>query len=90
MKRAGVTEKVSVSIPKNEMRILRARAKRMHGGNLSAVFVEMASWIVEQEARAKVVDWLGGPVSEAERDEIRRELRGEAHTKTKKRERPAA
>jgi hypothetical protein len=86
MKRAGVTQKISISVNEADLKILKKRAKRLHGGNVSAVFVEMTTWAKQQEARAAVLAALGGePITEQEREAVRREWRGEAAPKAVRR-----
>ena len=70
-KRAGVTEKISVSLQATAAASLRKRAKRLHGGNLSAVVAELAADAALLEGMHELVGQLGGPVLT---DEIRREL----------------
>ena len=53
--------KISVSIAEDDLTILRRRAKRLYGGNLSAVIHEMAQKTKKQEAMEKLVGSLGGP-----------------------------
>lgn len=74
--RAGNTEKVSISVARDDLRLLRARAKRLYGGNLSAVIAEAAERIREEEGRQALLAWLDpeGKVTEAEMDAIRAEL----------------
>lgn len=77
-KRAGRTERISVSVDRADLAILRKRAKRLHGGNVSAVIAEIIARAKEQEGLADLLDWLGGPATMtlAEQDEIDRELLG--------------
>jgi hypothetical protein len=53
--------KVSVSIDRDDLLVLRRRARTAHHGNLSAAFAEAARWIRQREARLGLVDLLGGP-----------------------------
>jgi hypothetical protein len=59
-KRAGVTEKLSISIHRQDAVALRMRAKRLHGGNLSAVIAEFAADARRLEAQHLLVVQLGG------------------------------
>jgi hypothetical protein len=90
-KRAGITEKISVSVDRGDLVILRKRAKRLHGGNVSAVIAEIIARAKEQEGLAELLDWLGGPASmtKSEADEIDRELLGRPKS-PKKRKKKAA
>lgn len=76
--RAGVTRKVSLSVHKDDLAIIKERAKRLHDGNVSAVFAELIDAIKRQEAWGRAVAWYGKPIalSEAEREMIDRELLG--------------
>ncbi len=56
--RAGLTEKVSVSLVRDDLRVLRRRAKKLHGGNLSAAVAEAVKLLQEQEGREALVAWL--------------------------------
>lgn len=73
--RAGNTDKVSVSIDRADLRLLRKRAKRLYDGNLSAVIAEGVRRIREEEGREALVEWLGGAadMTEAEAVDIRSE-----------------
>ena len=42
MARLVLTEKVSVSLKKDDIKVLRTRAKRLYGGNLSALLSDFA------------------------------------------------
>ncbi|MCL2726501.1 MAG: hypothetical protein FWD69_18940 [Polyangiaceae bacterium] len=35
--RAGITKKVSLSVRADDLKIIKERARRLHGGNVSAV-----------------------------------------------------
>lgn len=59
--RSGRTVKVSISIDKGDLAVLRRRARKSHRGNLSAAFSEAARLIRQREARTRLIDMLGGP-----------------------------
>lgn len=59
--RAGKTVKVSVSLERRDLALLKRRARESFGGNLSAAFADAARWIRQREARQRLVDMLGGP-----------------------------
>jgi hypothetical protein len=82
-KRAGVTEKVSVSVNRADLAMLKKRAKRLHGGNVSAVFADLIAEIRRREAWDRAVVWYGRPIelSDEEREVIDRELLGRAPSK---------
>lgn len=66
--------KISVSVAEDDLVVLRRRAKRLYGGNLSAVIHEMAVKTRRQEAMENLVDSLGGP---SLTDEARRAIDAE-------------
>lgn len=71
MKRAGTTEKVSVSLQRDLLKTLKRRAKRLYAGNLSAVLTEVAEAAARLEAQDDLISHFGwGPLSDAERAEI--------------------
>ena len=77
-KRAGVTQKVSLSVNRADLAMLKKRAKRLHGGNVSAVFADLIAEIKRREAWDRAVAWYGEPIvlSAVERESIDRELLG--------------
>lgn len=90
-KRAGTTRKVSISVAERDYALLEARARRLHEGNVSAVFAELIAALKRQEAWEKMVAWYGKPISmtPAERDEIDAELLGRAPPKPARKRRAA-
>lgn len=75
--RAGTTEKVSISIDRSELAAMRKRARRLYGGNLSAVVAEGLRRVREEEGREALLDWLGeaAQATPSELDAIRSEWR---------------
>jgi hypothetical protein len=73
--RAGRTDKISVSLDRKDLAAIRARARRLYGGNLSAVVAEGIRRVREEEGREALVAWLGeaGQATVEERDAIRAE-----------------
>jgi hypothetical protein len=73
--RPGRTAKLSISLDRADLAILRRRARRVHGGNVSAVVAEGIRRIQEEEGREALVVWLGaaGAATPAQRDAIRSE-----------------
>jgi hypothetical protein len=73
--RAGRTDKISVSLDRKDLAAIRARARRLYGGNLSAVVAEGLRRVREEEGREALVAWLGdaGQATPEERDAIRAE-----------------
>jgi hypothetical protein len=61
--RPGKTVKLSVSIDAELLSALRQRARRIHGGNLSAAITEGVRRAIEEEGREALLAWLG-PASE--------------------------
>lgn len=75
--RAGSTEKVSISLDRSDLVLLRRRARRLHGGNLSAAVAEGVRRLQEDEGRKALVDWLGeaGTATPEELESVRAEWR---------------
>lgn len=59
--RSGKTVKVSISIDKADLAVLKRRARESYRGNLSAAFSEAARLIRQRAARTRLIDMLGGP-----------------------------
>ncbi len=70
--RAGRTKKVSVSLDRSDLALLVRRARRFHGGNLSAAIAEGARRLGEEEGREALVRWLGdaAKTTRSQRDAI--------------------
>lgn len=69
------TKKVSISVAKEDLRVLLARAKRLHRGNVSAVVHEMVAALRRMEAMDEVLRMLGGHrVTEQDMQKIRDEV----------------
>lgn len=84
-KRAGITEKLSISLRREDVMTLKRRARRLYGGNLSAVIAELAADARLLEGMNELVHWLGGPsLTDDDRKQIDRDLRGEARAKRAK------
>ncbi len=76
-KRAGVTEKISISLSRSDLASLKKRAKRLYAGNVSAVISELAADAALLEGMHELVNWLGGPsLTDRERKQIDREWLG--------------
>lgn len=58
MPRSALTEKVSVSLKKEDLKVLRKRAKRLYGGNLSALLSDFAKLAKYEEGADRLIDWL--------------------------------
>ncbi len=93
-KRAGDTVKVSISLHKDTVAALRKRAKRLYGGNLSAVVAELAEDARLLEGMDALIESLGGPsLTDEARARIDAEWAGRpapVPEKSKKRKRKAA
>ena len=72
-----MTEKISISVERSDLEVLRRRATKLYGGNLSAAVGEGVRHIREQEGREALVHWLGaaGDASPQVRAAIRAEWR---------------
>ena len=58
-KRPGGTVHLSISIPTSDARILRRRAKRVHGGNVSRVISDAIRYIAYEEGRDALIASFG-------------------------------
>jgi hypothetical protein len=78
MRSGSSVVRFSASIESDSLLVLKRRAKRLHGGNVSAVIAELAEWAREREGREALLDWLGPPppTTEAERERIDEEIHG--------------
>lgn len=76
-RRKEETAKVSVTVTHDDLKLLRARAKRLHHGNLSAAVADGVSRLREEEATHRLLDRLGAPpLSDDRFAEILAEWRG--------------
>jgi len=57
--RPGRTVKLSVSIDRHDFDLLKKRAKRVSGGNISAALTDMIRIAREWEGREALATWLG-------------------------------
>lgn len=70
------TKKISISVSEDDLKVLTARAKRLYGGNISAVVHDLARAARQGEALDALLEALGGErVTDAEMDAIRAEWR---------------
>ncbi len=58
MPRPVRTEKISVSLQKEDLTVLRQRAKRLYGGNLSALIGDFARLARYEDGADELIDWL--------------------------------
>jgi len=83
-RRAGNTVKLSISIDPDDLALLKKRAKRVSGGNLSAAISETIRIAQEWEGRKALAAWLGEGRDEPSAETmgaIRAEWRGARPTK---------
>ena len=59
-KRAGGTTHLSISLPTEEVKLLRRRAKRVHGGNVSRVISDAIRYVAYEEGRDALIASFGG------------------------------
>jgi hypothetical protein len=59
-KRTGGTTHLSISIPTDEAKILKRRAKRVYGGNVSRVVSDAIRYIAYEEGRDALIASFGG------------------------------
>jgi len=82
--------KVSISIDDADLKWLKRRARRVHGGNLSAAIAEGTRLVRHNEALGALLDKLGAPeLSPDERAKLREELDGRLPARTRPRRRAA-
>lgn len=69
--------KLSISIDDADLRWLKGRARRVHGGNLSAAIAEATRLLRHHEALGSLLDELGAPrLSPTELEAVAAELAG--------------
>ena len=84
-KRAGQTRTVGISVNDETLTLLKKRADRLHGGNLSALIAEYAAQAKRDEAFDRAWAWYGGPEpTPEERIAILSEMLGAPRKKAKK------
>ena len=59
-KRAGGTTHLSISLATEEAKILKRRAKRIYGGNVSRVVGEAIRYVAYEEGRDALIATFGG------------------------------
>ena len=75
--------KISISLDPADLAAVRRRARRLHGGSVSAALAEGVQRLREEEGREALVTWLGdaGRATPEERESIRATWRGDAPSK---------
>jgi hypothetical protein len=82
--------KVSISIDDADLKWLKRRARRIHGGNLSAAVAEGTRLVRHNETLGALLDKLGAPeLSPEESAKLTAELDGRLPARTRHRRRPA-
>lgn len=82
--------KLSISIPDDDLRWLRRRARRLHGGNVSAAISEQTRLARHHEALGAMLDGMGVPtLSERESDALVAEIDGRRAPSARRRKRAA-
>jgi hypothetical protein len=75
-RRAGATATFSVSIDQDTKAILKARADRLHGGNMSALITELGREAERRDAFERLREWAGGSLlTDEARETIDAELK---------------
>ncbi len=76
--RPGRTAKISISLDRKDLAVLRGRARRLFAGNLSAVIAEGVRRVREEEGREALLGWLGDAArtSPEQREAVRATWRG--------------
>lgn len=59
-KRPGGTTHLSISLPSEEAKILKRRAKRAYGGNVSRVISDAIRYVAYEEGRDALIASFGG------------------------------
>jgi hypothetical protein len=81
---------VSISLDDADLKWLKRRARRVHGGNLSAAVAEGTRLVRHNEALGALLDKLGAPeLSPGERAKMTEELDGRLPARTRPRRRAA-
>ena len=90
--RAGRTEKISISLDKQDAALLRRRAKALHDGNVSRVVADALRYLRYEEGRDALIESFGdvGMVTAEEVAAIASEWRAPPRGRTKKRGKRAA
>jgi hypothetical protein len=78
--------KISVSLDPADLAAVKRRARRFHGGSVSAALAEGVQRLREEEGREALVAWLGdaGAAAAEERESIRATWRGDAPTRRRR------
>ena len=80
------TTKISVAVTAQDLETLRARAKRLHQGNLSAAIADATAKLRREEAAHRLLARLGAaPLSEERAREIDGELQPQPRAKRRRR-----
>lgn len=87
MARSGRTEKISISLDKTDLEVVRRRAKRVHGGNISKVIADAVRYLRYEEGRDALIDAFGdeGTLTTEECEVIAREWQRSERPSSKRR-----
>jgi hypothetical protein len=69
-KRPGGTTHLSISLPTEEAKLLKRRAKRIYAGNVSRVVSDAIRYIAYEEGRDALIASFGGKGSPTEAEAI--------------------
>ena len=74
-RRAGASATFGISVTPATKKVLKAAAKKRHGGNVSALIEELAETLKQREAFERLWSWYGGPeLTDAERRSLDAEI----------------
>jgi hypothetical protein len=59
-KRPGGTTHLSISLPTEDAKVLKRRAKRVYGGNVSRVISDAIRYVAYEEGRDALITSFGG------------------------------
>ena len=84
------SRKISISVSKADLDVLSGRAKRVHGGNISAVVHEMIAALRREEAADDLLEMLGGErITDEEMQSVRDEVAAALRRPPRKRRKAA-
>lgn len=91
MTRSGRTEKISISLDREDLAVVRRRAKRVYGGNISKAIADAVQYLRYEEGRDTLIGAFGddGMLTPAELESIASGWGIVAKSRAKKRRRRA-
>ena len=85
-RRAGATDTIGISVTPETKKVLKAAARKRHGGNVSALIEELAADLERRDAFDRLWAWYGGSeLTDAERRSLDAELFGKKSPGRRKR-----